>query len=64
MARGMRTEAYEHLCKVFEHANISWEDLGYKVSVKENNVILFPLKELNQLEESVSFQEMKALAGV
>ena len=64
MARSMRTEAYEHLCKVFEHANISWEDLGYKVSVKESNVILFPLKELNALEESVSFQEMKALAGV
>ena len=64
MARGMRTEAYEHLCKVFEHANLSWEDLGYKVSVTESNVILFPLKELNALEESVSFQEMKALAGV
>ena len=64
LARSMRTEAYEHLCRVLEHANISWEDLGYKVSVTESNVMLLPLKELNALEESVSFQEMKSLAGI
>ena len=64
LARSMRTEAYEHLCRVLEHANISWEDLGYKVSVTESNVMLLPLKELNALEESVSFQEMKNLAGI
>ena len=64
IARGMRTEAYEHLCKVLEHANISWEDIGYKVSVTESNVMLFPLIELNSLEEAVSFQEMKNLAGI
>jgi hypothetical protein len=64
IARGMRTEAYEHLCKVLEYVNLSWEDLGYRASVTENNVMLFPLKELNALEESVSFQEMKSLAGI
>ena len=64
LARSMRVEAFEHLSRVLEHANISWEDLGYKVSVTENNVMLLPLKELNALEESVSFQEMKNLAGI
>lgn len=64
LARSMRVEAYEHLCRVLEHANISWEDLGYKVSITESNVMLLPLKELNALEESVSFQEMKNLAGI
>ena len=64
LARSMRVEAFEHLNRVLEHANISWEDLGYRVSVTENNVMLLPLKELNALEESVSFQEMKNLAGI
>ena len=64
LARSMRVEAFEHLSRVLEHANISWEDLGYRVSVTENNVMLLPLKELNALEESVSFQEMKNLAGI
>ena len=64
LARGMRTEAYEHLCKVLEHANLTWADLGYKVSIGESNVVLLPLKELTQLQESVSYQEMKVLAGI
>jgi hypothetical protein len=64
LARGMRTEAYEHMCKVLEHAGLTWADLGYKVSIKESNVILFPSKEFTQLEESVAMQEMKMLSGI
>ena len=49
---------------MLEHANLTWADLGYKVSIGESNVVLLPLKELTQLQESVSYQEMKVLAGI
>jgi hypothetical protein len=52
------------MCNILEHVGLTWEDLGYKVSIIESNVILFPTKELTQLEESVSQQEMKVLAGI
>lgn len=64
LARSMRKEAYEHLCRVLEHANITWEDLGFRVSLTESNVILFPHEELTKIEESVAFEELKVLSGV
>ena len=63
LARGMRVEAYDHISRVLEHAGLTWEDLGYRVAVTENQVILFPSAEFAQLEESVALQEMKTLAG-
>lgn len=64
LARQMRKEAYEHLCRVLEHANLTWEDLGYRVSLTESNVILFPHEELTQIEESIALEELKVLSGV
>ena len=64
LARQMRKESYEHLCRVLEHANLTWEDLGFRVSLTESNVILFPHEELTQIEESIALEELKVLAGV
>jgi len=64
LAKQMRKEAYEHLCRVLEHANLTWEDLGFRVSLTESNVILFPHEELTQIEESIALEELKVLAGV
>jgi hypothetical protein len=60
LARSMRKESYEHLCKVLEAAGFTWNDIGYDVLISEaatNYVLLVPVNEIN-------VYEMKKLAGI
>jgi hypothetical protein len=60
LARSMRQEAYQHMCKVLEAAGFTWEDVGFEILVSESvtsHVMLIPVKEIN-------IYEMKLLAGI
>lgn len=63
-ARAMRVEAFEFMNKVLEYWNMSWEDIGYKVVLSENesdDVLLIPTTVIN---EAVEIENLKVLAGV
>ena len=60
LARSMRQEAYQHMCKVLEAAGFTWKDVGFEVLVSESvtsHVMLVPTEEIDILE-------MKQLAGI
>ena len=60
LARSMRQEAYQHMCKVLEAAGFTWEDVGFEILVSESvtsHVMLIPVKE-------IKIYEMKLLAGI
>ena len=60
LARSMRAEAYQHMCKVLEAAGFTWEDVGYEVLISESvtsHVMLVPTEE-------IEMSEMKKLAGI
>ena len=63
LARSMRKEAYEHMCKILEHAGFTWLELGYTVMLSESttDVILLPTVELN---EAIELERMTKLAGI
>ena len=63
LARSMRKEAYEHMCKILEHAGFTWLELGYTVMLSESttDVILLPTVELN---EAIELDRMTNLAGI
>jgi hypothetical protein len=60
LARSMRAEAYEHVCKILEHAGISWADLGYEVLLSESvtsHVMLIETKD-------IQLYNLKRLSGI
>ena len=63
LARSMRKEAYEHMCKILEHAGFTWLELGYTVMLSESttDVILLPTVELN---EAIELDRITRLAGI
>jgi hypothetical protein len=63
----MRTEAYEYANELLEAAGLTWEQVGYKVSLHEGAsdvVFLTPITALTELTEQIQLQDLKKLAGM
>jgi hypothetical protein len=60
LARSMRTEAYEHICKILEHAGISWADLGYEVLLSESVTSHVQLIAISDID----LYRLKKLSGI
>jgi uncharacterized protein YpbB len=65
--RAMRAEAFEYANSVLEAAGITWEQVGYKVSLHEDAsdvVFLTPIVAMAEINEAIQIQELKNLAGM
>ena len=67
--RAMRESIFYKLDAIFEKMGITWEQCGYKVIISENknkggNVLLVPIKAIDELNEAIQLDELKKLAGV
>ena len=65
--RAMRTEAYEYANELLEAAGLTWEQVGYTVSLHEGAsdvVFLTPITALTELTEQIQLQDLKKLAGM
>ena len=60
LARSMRSEAYEHICKILEHAGISWADLGYEVLLSESVTSHVQLIAISDID----LYRLKKLSGI